>query len=110
MFAECQGQKVELVFVQDSSESVTEDNFEKAKTFIADIVRQLPVGPDNIRVALVRYGFKAHVIADLNNSSDVRAVTEAVSGMEYVGGGTNTGGALQVVRDNVNHELRLRTF
>ena len=101
MLAECQGQQIELVFMQDSSVSIDKENFDKAKSFIAEVVKHLPVGPDNVRVALVKYGYKATVIADLSSSSDVSAVTEAVMGMNYVGGGTNTGSALQAVRDEV---------
>ncbi|KAK7102476.1 hypothetical protein V1264_020689 [Littorina saxatilis] len=105
-FFDCKGQKLELIFVQDASFSVNETNFQQAKDFITDTVRQLPIGQDKIRVALVRFGTVADVIFGLAESSDVKAVTDAVDGMEYVVGGTNTAQALGVVGKKVMKHAR----
>lgn len=98
---DCQHQEMDVVFVQDASYSVGNNSFETAKSFIANIVRQLPIGLDLVRVALVRFSSEAHVIAKLSQSRDVSSVTQAIAGMAYRTGGTQTGLALKTVRTQV---------
>ncbi|KAL8586547.1 hypothetical protein ACOMHN_055251 [Nucella lapillus] len=99
-------QKMEVVFVQDASFSVSNESFEAAKIFISDITRELSIGPDLVRVALVRFGNYADVIARLSQSRDVSAVTQAIAGMKYQTGGTQTGLALETVQEQVLNERR----
>ncbi|KAK7483691.1 hypothetical protein BaRGS_00025124, partial [Batillaria attramentaria] len=86
----CDEAKLDLVFVLDSSNSVSNDSFKQAKSFIADIVKSLPVGKQAVRVGLVRFGNSADVIATLRDSTDVTRVTDAIDSMEHVKEGTNT--------------------
>nr|KAG5697065.1 hypothetical protein BaRGS_001981 [Batillaria attramentaria] len=93
----CDEAKLDLVFVLDSSNSVSNDSFKQAKSFIADIVKSLPVGKQAVRVGLVRFGNSADVIATLRDSTDVTLVTDAIDSMEHVKEGTNTADALKTV-------------
>lgn len=42
--------KMDLAFMIDSSSSIGEDNFEKVKTFVKEIVNRFQIGPDQTRV------------------------------------------------------------
>jgi len=99
--ADCSDRQLELVFLQDASYSVSKSSFEEEKHFVTGILHRLPLGPENVRVALVRFGTKADVIFKLSDTDDVSVLTDVVEGMKYITGETNTGLALRIIHQNV---------
>ncbi|KAK6993775.1 collagen alpha-6(VI) chain [Biomphalaria glabrata] len=63
----CPPMKLDLVIIVDTSTSLTENNFTLVLDFIEKILRLLPIGPDNVRVALVRSSMKARIVSYLND-------------------------------------------
>ncbi|XP_036355433.1 uncharacterized protein LOC115230178 isoform X3 [Octopus sinensis] len=98
---DCASAQIDLVFVIDSSGSVSEHNFNKTKIFLENIVRNLDIGPDKTRVAVIRFSTNPHVSFSLSAHTTNSAVRKAIDAIDYDGGGTATGLALDEVRTSV---------
>lgn len=86
---------LDLVFIIDSSRSVRPSEFEKVKTFLADMVDTLDVGADATRVAVVNYASTVKtefLLKDHFNKPDLK---RAISRVEPLATGTMTGLAIK---------------
>ncbi|KAH9510222.1 hypothetical protein Btru_043795 [Bulinus truncatus] len=97
----CPTIKLDIVIVLDTSTSVTESNFRKSQDFIRNILTPLPIEPDFVRVALVRYSTNVQIVSHLNSSVHKNDKLKAVSSIQYIYGDTFTDLALQDVRKKV---------
>ncbi|KAH9510226.1 hypothetical protein Btru_043800 [Bulinus truncatus] len=97
----CDWGKLDLVVIQDTSKSVGEENVPKCIRFIEDLLKPLPIDPDHVRVALVRYSYEAEVVSYLNDKMSKEDKIKAVSRYEYTGGATFTDLALQTTANDV---------
>ncbi|KAK7491400.1 hypothetical protein BaRGS_00017378, partial [Batillaria attramentaria] len=93
--------KADLVLLVDSSSSVGREDFEHLEDFIKDLVVQLPVGQDQVQVGLVQFSGHPSLEFPLNMYSDRLSVLKAVDTLQFMGGGTNTGDAIDYVTSNV---------
>ena len=91
---ECQTRGVDLIFVLDSSGSVGASNFANVRNFVADLVSQLEIGPDNTRVGLINFASSAGVQFSLNMHQDISSLLQAIASVPFTSGGTNTAAAL----------------
>ena len=97
----------ELVFLVDSSNTVLADsNWQSVTSFIIAVINNFPISPNNVRIALIRYSDSAQIMFGLNSYSDRTAVTNAVSGVSYTGGGSNLAAALDLARNQVLNQAR----
>ena len=102
----CARDHVDLVFVLDCSGSIRDnnptdgsyDNFELLLNFVTAIVNRLSIGPDASRVGVVTYSNTASNIIYLNDFGSKYDLIDAIMRIGYLGGTTNTSGALQVMR------------
>ena len=94
LFTECQTRGVDLIFVLDSSGSVGASNFANVRNFVADLVNQLEIGPDNTRVGLINFASSAGVQFSLNTHQDISSLLQAIASVPFTSGGTNTAAAL----------------
>ncbi|XP_069121954.1 collagen alpha-1(XII) chain-like [Argopecten irradians] len=85
---------IDLVFVLDSSASLSPTDFDITKQFVADVVDQFDIGPQNVRVGVVRYSTAISVSFLLNQFNTKDAVKKAVDGIQYSPGGTKTAAAI----------------
>nr|XP_032810678.1 matrilin-4-like [Petromyzon marinus] len=92
---ECRVSHTDLVFVIDSSKSITPENFELVKGFVGQIVGSLDVAPERSRVGLVQFSHRVHPEFPLGRHSNAAGVLGAVAALRYVGKGTSTGQALR---------------
>ncbi|XP_003971908.2 matrilin-3a isoform X1 [Takifugu rubripes] len=91
----CMSRPLDLVFIIDSSRSVRPSEFEKVKTFLADMVDTLDVGADATRVAVVNYASTVKtefLLKDHFNKPDLK---RAISRVEPLATGTMTGLAIK---------------
>lgn len=91
----CMSRPLDLVFIIDSSRSVRPSEFEKVKTFLADMVDTLDVGADTTRVAVVNYASTVKtefLLKDHFNKPDLK---KAISRVEPLATGTMTGLAIK---------------
>ncbi|XP_023929921.1 matrilin-2 [Lingula anatina] len=86
--------KADVLFVIDESRSVGPINFEKVKKFLADLVLQLPVAQDKIRVGVLSFTQIVHPRISLNEFDKPRDVADAILNMSYHGRRTNIAAAL----------------
>ncbi|KAM4632799.1 matrilin-2-like [Polymixia lowei] len=91
----CKGVPLDFVFVIDSSRSIRPHDYEKVKTFIADLLQFLAVGPDATRVGLLQYGSVVQNEFSLNAYTTKAEMEQAVRSMEHLATGTMTGLAIQ---------------
>ena len=75
----------DVLFVMDSSQAVTQDDYGKQKTFIKSIAKHLNVSPGRSRGALVSYGSAASVVRQFSGGSI--AFDESVDIASFNGGG-----------------------
>ncbi|XP_077431453.1 collagen alpha-6(VI) chain [Vanacampus margaritifer] len=99
---ECKGAKLaDIVFIIDESGSIGTPNFQLVRTFLHSVVSGLDVAPSKVRVGIVMYSDKAKAQVYLNTFDDKTELLSFIKIMPYLGGGTNTGVALNYTRDHV---------
>ena len=94
------------MFVVDGSGSIEKrqkGNFQRAKDFIIEIVKSFNIGKDATQVALVLYNSDPKVVFKFKDNVD--DIEEEIQEMDYPGGYTNTGKALDKVRNDVFKNL-----
>ena len=95
------------MFVVDGSGSIENQekgNFQRAKDFIIEIVKSFNIEKDATQVALVLYNSNPDVVFKFKYKFD--EIEEEIQDMDYPGGGTNTGKALDKVRNYVFKKLK----
>ncbi|ELU18066.1 hypothetical protein CAPTEDRAFT_111085, partial [Capitella teleta] len=71
-------------------------NWDIILDFMASMVKQYIIGPDDTRVAVVIFSNDATVYFTLDKYDTETEVIEAIRNMPYEGGTTNTGAALRL--------------
>lgn len=92
----------DVIFVIDSSLSIRQnnppdgstDNWQIILTFLKDIVQELPINNGQIRVGIVPFSTTVDTVHLLPLSNSATAVLNAVDDLVFLGGNTNTSGAL----------------
>ena len=87
------------MFVLDTSESIWEEDFQQQLKFVTNIVQQFDVGHDRVRVGMVTFGSSVHHQFHLNDFHQRHKLISAILHVKYVGGGTNTAGAIAHARN-----------
>ncbi|XP_033728140.1 collagen alpha-3(VI) chain-like [Pecten maximus] len=91
----------DVLFLVDSSNSVTDERFETEKNFTSQVIQQFTIGPDDVQIAYLTFETLVHSqfqFNTFNNSADVLAAVQATS---YTPGNTYTNVALQYAREQV---------
>ncbi|XP_028392831.1 von Willebrand factor A domain-containing protein 2-like [Dendronephthya gigantea] len=92
---------VDLAMVLDESGSIGSANFVKIKGFVADVISRFSVSPFGAHFAAVKYSSQAREVFSLTKYTDAAQLHTAVQNINYRGGGTYTGKALDHVRNNI---------
>lgn len=90
---------LDFVFVIDSSRSIRDEDYDKVKTFLVNLLQFLDVGPDATRVGLLQYGSEVQSEFSLKTYRTKAEVERAVRRMKHLKTGTMTGLALQFTMD-----------
>nr|KAG5712123.1 hypothetical protein BaRGS_020849 [Batillaria attramentaria] len=86
--------KMDLIFVLDSSGSVNSNQFNLMRAFAADVVDVMNITSEAVRVADVVFGSNVIVVCDLDDHSDKTSLRNTLSTTPRLGGGTMTYDAL----------------
>lgn len=89
------------MFIIDESGSIGTPNFQLVRTFLHSIVSGLEVSPNRVRVGIVMYSDRPTAQVYLNTFNDKNEMLKFIKILPYRGGGTNTGAALQFVKEKV---------
>uniref|UniRef100_A0A8C7K2X2 Collagen alpha-1(XII) chain n=1 Tax=Oncorhynchus kisutch TaxID=8019 RepID=A0A8C7K2X2_ONCKI len=93
--------QADVVLLVDGSYSIGLQNFAKVRAFLEVLVNSFDVGLDKIRLSLVQYSRDPHTEFALNTYNDIASVVKAVRTFPYRGGSTNTGKAMNYVREKI---------
>jgi len=85
----------DIMFVIDGSWSVGEINFVKVKNFLKSLVTPFHVGWDKSRFSIIQYSDEPRLEFPLNEYLTKSEVLNAIDGIPYQGGNTNTGKSLK---------------
>jgi len=98
--AEC---LLDLSFVVDSSGSINEGpgDWDRALKFVADVVRQFTIGPNDAQVAFVLFSNVARIEWGLTRYSDLAGLLNAILNVSYIGSATNLNDALYLTWSQV---------
>jgi len=95
---------LDLNFVVDSSGSIVFNdsrNWNKSLQFVADVVDQLAVGPNDAQVAFVLFSHIATVEWGLTRYRDKESIINAILSVSFLGKNTNLNDALYLTRTRV---------
>ncbi|XP_063427264.1 collagen alpha-1(XII) chain-like [Mytilus trossulus] len=93
--------KVDLAFLVDSSGSVGSANFVKVKNFVASSLNRFIIGNRDTLASVATFSSTPHEEVKLNSFHDKLSLINAINGIRYISGGTNTGQALKFVGSNI---------
>ncbi|KAK6180506.1 hypothetical protein SNE40_012649 [Patella caerulea] len=98
---ECKEKVADVVFVLDSSDSIWPTDFTKQLDFVKKVVNTFTIGPNNIQVGVVTFATRIKPNFQLNTYDDKKQLLTAINSIDRVDGGTNTGAAIQYVRQEM---------
>lgn len=102
LFSGCHGNEaLDLVFVVDSSNSLSSDDFTRAKYFMNNVVDAFNIASDKTRVAVIIYSNTPHIEFYLNSYLVKSSLKTAITHLPFRPGTTNTAAALQSAVDHV---------
>ena len=91
MFASYAGQ-VDLIFVLDSSGSVSSNEWENLQQFTSNVIGQFKLGPHDTQVGVVNYGSRAEILVELGIPKKKNYFDIDWFDTETFGGHSNTSG------------------
>ncbi|KAL7976790.1 hypothetical protein Chor_008739 [Crotalus horridus] len=93
----CEEMKADVMFLVDSSGSISEQDFEKMKKFMKELVDKCSVGLHEVQVGIVQFSSISQEELPLSSSKD--HIINTIGNMEQMKQNTYTGRALQFVSD-----------
>ncbi|VDI83459.1 Hypothetical predicted protein [Mytilus galloprovincialis] len=98
----CHGkEKLDLAFIIDRSNSLSTDDFARAKNFVRNVVDSFDITPNKTRVAVVSYASHAKSEFYLNRYTNVVDLKNAISAIPFIGGSTATSEAIDLATTNI---------
>ncbi|RXM37103.1 Collagen alpha-6(VI) chain [Acipenser ruthenus] len=91
----------DIVFLVDESSSIGNQNFQQIRSFIRRTIDSLDVEPKKVRVGVVLYSDTPRVEFYLNTFNQKADILQYIKTLPYRGGGTNTGAAINFLKNNV---------
>lgn len=89
----------DLVFVLDSSGSLSEKNWYETKQFVIDVVKGLNVAYDETHVSVISYSTEVRLEFDLDEYFNKQELETMVWDIQYMAGTTNTADGIRLMRD-----------
>ena len=103
----CHPTPADVVFVLDSSVSMTEQEFNKQLEFVANFSSTVPLGPRDFQISVVTFSSHAHVEFYLNQYRDNTSIHDAIMNITYKRGITRTDEGLKKVKIQIKYVLYL---
>ncbi|XP_035256143.1 collagen alpha-1(XXI) chain isoform X1 [Anguilla anguilla] len=101
MRSSCRTAPSDLVFILDGSWSVADTNFEIVKRWLVNITTQFKIGQEFTQVGVIQYSDDPHLHVPLGSRYSGEKLINAMESIEYMGGNTNTGKAIQFASDRL---------
>ena len=98
-----------MVFVIDTSGSISLSNFQMIRNFVANITTELIQNSPRSAVGVILFGSNAHIEFNLQAYPNLNTLLSAIYRLPYSGGGTDTAEALTLLLSSAqNGTLGLR--
>ncbi|XP_066460068.1 collagen alpha-1(XXI) chain [Eleutherodactylus coqui] len=97
----CRTAPNDLVFILDGSWSVGPENFEILKKWVVNITSNFDIGPKFTQVGVVQYSDYPVLEIPLGRHESIEDLIIRMQAIEYLGGNTRTGNAIQFAVDNL---------
>uniref|UniRef100_A0A0L8FLC0 VWFA domain-containing protein n=1 Tax=Octopus bimaculoides TaxID=37653 RepID=A0A0L8FLC0_OCTBM len=94
----CRAAKADIVFVLDSSTSVSQINFKNIQKFMKEFLTDATISLEAVRVGAIVYSTSVNIQFHLSDYSNKEDVFRAIDSIQYTYGSTNTADALKVMR------------
>ncbi|KAM6412908.1 collagen alpha-6(VI) chain-like [Pluvialis apricaria] len=91
----CKEMKADVMFLVDSSTSIGNENFQKMKNFMRELVNRTDVGADRVQIGVVQFSDKPKEEFKLNTYSTKRDILSAIDRLSPLHSNTLTGEALK---------------
>ena len=101
IFTDCPSQTVQyadLIFVLDSSASITQI-WPAMRNFVINIINQIHIGPQNVRVGMVQFSDTAEVEISLGQFENENELVNAISRVQPISLNTNLRAAMEVTAE-----------
>ncbi|CAL8359843.1 unnamed protein product [Boreogadus saida] len=97
----CRTAPCDLVFILDGSWSVEDVNFDIVKRWLVNITTSFNIGQKFVQVGVVQYSDRPVLQIPLGKHLSNKEVITAMESIEYMGGNTRTGTAIQFATDKL---------
>ena len=97
LYTDCTARAFDFIILLDASGSVGSSNFEIMKDFVANMLSNFTIGPDDTRVGVIRFAASPSIVIPLGSINTYSQLATAIRGISYTRGGTNTGAALNLL-------------
>ncbi|KAJ8004899.1 hypothetical protein DPEC_G00141080 [Dallia pectoralis] len=87
--------EADIYFLIDQSGSIEYPDFDDMKNFMNEFLGTFRIGQQHVRVGVVKFSDLPTLEFDLTTYSDKDSLVKAVNGIKQLGGGTQTGKALE---------------
>ncbi|XP_039474969.1 collagen alpha-4(VI) chain-like isoform X2 [Oreochromis aureus] len=102
--------QADIFFLMDDSGSITNEDFSDMQKFIIEILHTFRIGPDHVRMGLVKYSDSPSLQFDLTQHSDAKTMENVVKKIIHEGGGTNIGEALSSMKGHFENAKTSRGY
>ena len=90
-----------MAFILSDSGMVHLERWQNITNLVISVVQNLDISQDRTRVALIYYADQAYVGFHLNEYGNKQDLIQAIRNLPYLGGATNTSGAIRLLRRSV---------
>ncbi|KAG8572802.1 hypothetical protein GDO81_012168 [Engystomops pustulosus] len=91
-------EEADIYFLVDGSGSIYPEDFDDMKTFMIELTSMFQIGSDRVRFGVVQYSDSPQIQFTINQYTNQRGLKAAIQQIDQLGGGTNTGQALQSMK------------
>lgn len=95
--AVCKDQPGDLFFLIDSSGSIESRDYQKMKDFMKSVISKSVVGEQDVHIGIMQYSTEQRPEFRLDSYYTKDKLSNAIDGIQQMGGGTHTGEAIRAV-------------
>ncbi|CAI5661514.1 unnamed protein product [Oreochromis niloticus] len=103
-----QTDEADMFFLIDHSGSIHPTDFYDMKKFIIEFINTFRIGPQHVRMGVAKYADSPNLEFDLTDYTDATTLEKAVEEIIQVGGGTQTGRALEFMSPHFERAVATR--
>ncbi|XP_074510388.1 collagen alpha-6(VI) chain-like isoform X2 [Sebastes fasciatus] len=93
----CRDVQGDIFFLTVSSESISEEDFQKMKKFMKSVISKFPIGQNKVHVGVMQFSTKYKLELPLHSSNSIDDISNAIDKMQQMREGTDIGKAITEV-------------